>query len=80
MLSRQQISHLASEINTPLCELLQTKDREGALPWWSNAGGPGSIPGQGTRPHMLQHDPVCLKEVQRIHVLQLRPGAVKVNS
>lgn len=35
MRSRQQISHLASEINTPLFELLQTKDGRGRFP-----GGP----------------------------------------
>ena len=34
----------------------------GGLLWWSsgwapNAGGPGSIPGQGTRSHMLQLRP-----------------------
>ena len=33
-----------------------------------NAGGPGSIPGQGTWSHMLQ---------QRYHVLQLRPPTDK---
>ena len=41
---------------------LMLKDRRRGLPWWCsdqggpgpNAGGPGSIPGQGTRSHMLQ--------------------------
>ena len=33
-----------------------------------NAGGPGSIPGQGKRSYMLQ---------QRYHVLHLRPGTDK---
>ena len=33
-----------------------------------NAGGPGSIPGQGTRSHMPQ---------QRVHRPQLRPGTAK---
>ena len=34
----------------------------------SNAGDPGSIPGQGTRSHMQQ---------LRVHMLQPRPGAAK---
>ena len=34
----------------------------------SNAGGPGSIPSQGTRSHMSQ---------LRVHVMQLRPSAAK---
>ena len=33
-----------------------------------NAGGPGLIPGQGSRSHILQ---------LRVHMLQLRPSAVK---
>ena len=33
-----------------------------------NAGGPGSIPGQGIRSHM---------EELRVHMLQLRPNAAK---
>ena len=33
-----------------------------------NAGGLGSIPGQGTRSHMLQ---------LRVHMPQLRPGTAK---
>ena len=35
--------------------------------WVSNAGDPGSIPGQGTRSHMQQ---------LRVHMLQPRPGAI----
>ena len=47
-----------------------------------NAGRPGSIPGQGTRSHMLQLRecmPQLIKkeEKKRFHVLQLRPGAAK---
>ena len=34
----------------------------------SNAGGPGSIPGQGTISHILQ---------LRVHMLQLRPRTAK---
>ena len=34
-----------------------------------NAGGPGSIPGQGTRSHKQQ--------LRRSHMLQLRPVAAK---
>ena len=34
-----------------------------------NAGDPGSIPGQGTRSHMLQ---------LRVPMLQLRPGTAKL--
>ena len=36
----------------------------------SQCKSPSSIPGQGTRSHMLQ---------LRSHMLQLRPGAVKLN-
>ena len=51
----------------------------------SNAGGPGSIPGQGTKPDMphlrvcmLQaEDLACGNEDGRFHMLQLRPGAAK---
>ena len=43
-----------------------------------NAGGTGSVSGQGTRPHMLQlKDPTCHNEDKRPHVLQLRPGTAK---
>ena len=35
-----------------------------------NAGGPDSIPGQGTRSHMLQ-------PLIRVLMLQLRPGTAK---
>ena len=49
-----------------------------------SARGPGSIPGQGTRPHMLQlhsnastKDPACCKEDHRPRVPQLRPGPAK---
>ena len=50
-----------------------------------SAGGLGLIPGQGTRSHMLQlkflyaatKDVARRKEGQRVHVLQLRPGAAK---
>ena len=31
-----------------------------------NAGGPGSIPGQGTRPHMLQPR-VCMPQLKIPH-------------
>ena len=34
----------------------------------SNARGPGSVPGQGTRPHTPQ---------LTVHMLQLRPSSVK---
>ena len=40
-----------------------------------NAGGPGSIPGQGTRSHMPQRR--SRTRQQRSHVPQLRPGAAK---
>ena len=49
-----------------------------------NAGELGSIPGQGTRSHMLQlsfhastKDPACHNEDLRSHVPQLRAGATK---
>ena len=50
-----------------------------------SAGGLSLIPGQGTRSHMLQlqflyaatKDLARRKEGQRVHVLQLRPGAAK---
>ena len=43
-----------------------------------NSGGPDSIPGQGTRAHMLQlKDCVCGNEDPRSCVPQLRPGATK---
>ena len=46
------------------------KQRLKGLPWWSsgqdcapNVGGPGSIPGQGTRPHMPQLR-VCMPQLK----------------
>ncbi|TEA23326.1 hypothetical protein DBR06_SOUSAS10410006, partial [Sousa chinensis] len=36
-----------------------------------NAGGPGLIPGQGTRSHMPQLR-VCLSQLKRSHMLQRR--------
>ena len=36
-----------------------------------NAGGPGSVPGQGTRSYVLQ--------LKRCRMLQLRPGMAKIN-
>ena len=43
-----------------------------------NAGGLGSIPGQGTRSHEPQlEDPSCLSEDQRSFVGQLRPGTAQ---
>ena len=41
-----------------------------------NAAGPGSIPGQGTRSHMLLIR-VCMSQLKRFCMLWLRPGAVK---
>ena len=49
------------------------------------AGGPGLIPGQGTRSYMLQlrvachnkEDSTCHKEDRRFHVRQPRPGTDK---
>ena len=41
----------------------------------SNAGGPGSIPGQGTRSHMPQLRVRMLQ--QRSRMQQLRPGTDK---
>ena len=43
-----------------------------------NAGGPGLIPGQGTRSHMLQRR-VCMPQ-RKIPRLQLRPGTAKWKS
>ena len=40
-----------------------------------NAGGPGLIPGQGTRSHMPQLR-VCIPQL-RVHVSQLRPSSAK---
>ena len=58
--------------------------------WWlrlhaPNTWGPGLIPGQGTRYHMLQpracklqlKEPACHGKGQKFHVLQLRPGAAR---
>ena len=48
-----------------------------------SAGGPGLIPGQGTRSHVPQlrvrmpKDPTCCMEDQRSHVLQIKPGTTK---
>ena len=50
-----------------------------------NAGGPGSIPGQGTKSHMLQlkvqlpqlKDPSCAKEDGRFCVQPLKPSAAE---
>ena len=64
-----------------ICELIISKGV--GLPWWSsvlrfcapNAGGPGSIPGQGTRPHKSQltvHMPQWRPRTPRV---QGRPGA-----
>ena len=41
-----------------------------------NAGGPGLIPGQGTRSHMPQLR-VHMPQLKRSHVPQLRPGTAK---
>ena len=52
----------------------------------SNAGGPGSVPGQGSqipqlrvRMPQLKKNPACHGEDPRSCVLQLRPGAAKYN-
>ena len=54
--------------------------------WLPNAGGSGSIPGQGSGSHMLQlrvrmpqlnEDPACHSEDQRARVPQLRTGSAK---
>ena len=52
----------------------------------SNAGGPGSVPGQGShipqlrvRVPQLKKNPACHGEDPRSCVLQLRPGAAKYN-
>ena len=43
-----------------------------------NTGGPGSIPGQGTRSHGLQlEDSTYHSKHRRSHVPQLRPSAAK---
>ena len=42
----------------------------------SQAGDPCSIPGQGTRSHMLQLNRLCLPQ-RRSRVPELRPGAAK---
>ena len=43
-----------------------------------NVGGLGSIPGQGTRFHMLkQKGPAYYNEDRRSHTLQPTPGAAK---
>ena len=41
-----------------------------------NAGLPGLIPGQGIRSHMAQLR-VCMQQLKRSHVLQLRPSVAK---
>ena len=52
-----------------------------------NSGGPGSIPGQGTRSPLRQlrgsyataKDPRCCNKDRRPHVPQPRPGIAKIN-
>ncbi|TEA36668.1 hypothetical protein DBR06_SOUSAS310070, partial [Sousa chinensis] len=39
-----------------------------------NAGGPGSIPGQGTRSHMLQLR-VHMLQLKFLHAARMIPGA-----
>ena len=44
-----------------------------------NVGGPGSIPGQGTRSHIRATTKSPHAATKRSCVLQLRPGAAKIN-
>ena len=69
--SQTQLTRLHTYIHT------HTHTHTHGLPWWSSgsesvtnpdAGDLGSIPGQGTRPHVPQ---------LRICLLHLRPSAVK---
>ena len=48
------------------------------FPGAPNAGGPGSIHGQGTKiPRAASKGPVCRNEDKRSRVPQLRPGTAK---
>ena len=44
--------------------------------WAPSVGGPGSIPGQGTRSRVI-HLRVHMQQLERSWVLQLRPSAAK---